>query len=132
MNTPKYKMFCPEHYTEIENYELAKADNFKGWVCHHRNGEYFSKDWLVKNNMYFNRKDPHEFKFMTLAEHNRVHWTGRKHTNESRQKMAEARKGKPSPNKGKHLSDETRKKMSEHNAAKGKHWKLVNGTRIYY
>ena len=41
MNKPNYMDFCPEHYMEIENYELAKSDNFVGWVCHHRNGEEF-------------------------------------------------------------------------------------------
>lgn len=35
----KFLKYCPEHYQEIENYELAKADDFKGWICHHRNGE---------------------------------------------------------------------------------------------
>lgn len=38
----KTKRYCktPEL---IENYELAKADNFKGWVCHHRlEKDYFS------------------------------------------------------------------------------------------
>ena len=31
----KFEKFCksPEN---IENYEKAKADNFKGWDCHHR------------------------------------------------------------------------------------------------
>lgn len=34
-------------------------------------------------------------------------------TRETRQKMSEAKKGKPSPHKGKSMSDETRQKMSE-------------------
>ena len=43
-----------------------------------------------------------------------------KHTSEeTRKKLSEAHKGKTSPNKGKHPSEETRKKLSEVN--KGKH-----------
>ena len=46
---------------KIENYELAKADNFKGWCIHHRlqftiNGERaLSKNELIRFNMYYNR-----------------------------------------------------------------------------
>lgn len=102
-----YLKFCPEHYTEIENYELAKADNFKGWICHHRNGEYFPRDWLIKNNMYWNRKDPHEFKFMTRADHAKLHNKG-----ENNPMHGKSRKGVNSPNYGKHYSEESCKKMS--------------------
>ena len=129
--------FCPDHYTEIENYELAKADDFVGWICHHRNGEQFSKEWLIANNMYFNRTDPHEFKFVTVNEHKQIHGAllgkstkGRHHTDEAkakigafnkgkpkseehRRKLAEAQTGKPSWSKGKHLSDEHRKRLSD-------------------
>ena len=27
--------YCCEPLENIENYDLAKADNFKGWHCHH-------------------------------------------------------------------------------------------------
>lgn len=30
------RKFCKDDYTKIENYELAKADNFKDWCIHHR------------------------------------------------------------------------------------------------
>ena len=38
---------------------------------------------------------------------------GKHPSEETRKKLSEAKKGKPSPNKGKHLSEETRKKLSE-------------------
>lgn len=73
MQALNFKKYCPEHYQEILNYDLALKDNFVGWVCHHINGEQFTRKWLKKNNMYFNRTDPHEFKFMTKFDHDKLH-----------------------------------------------------------
>ena len=72
---------------------------------------------------------------------------GKHHSDESRIKMSEAKKGKPSnmkgkklyaetrnkmskAHKGKHFSEETRNKIGE--AHKYKHWKLVDGKRVWY
>lgn len=66
---------------------------------------------------------------------------------EYKRKLSEAHKGKPSAfkgkchseevkkrisdsHKGKHFSEEHKRKMSE--AKKGRHWKLVDGKRVYY
>lgn len=99
--------FCPDHYTEIENYELALADNFVGWICHHRNGEEFSKEWLVKNNMYYNRTDPHEFKFVTIREHAKIHGLkGADNPFYGKQRI-----GVENPFYGKHHTAETKEKM---------------------
>lgn len=54
---------------------------------------------------------------------------GKSHSEETRRKLSEAHKGKPTWNKGKHSSEETKRKMSE--AKKGRHWKLVDGKRVY-
>lgn len=116
---PSHILFCPEHYKEIENYELAKADNFEGWVCHHRNGEEFSTLWLKKNNMYYNRLDPHEFKFVTKKEHRKIHakvyasygFKGKKHSKETLCKIKESaighhrNKGIPSERKDRGYSE---------------------------
>lgn len=40
-------------------------------------------------------------------------FTGRTHTEETKRKISEAKKGKSSPNKGKQFSDEWRKNLSE-------------------
>ena len=48
---------------------------------------------------------------------------GKPHSEETKRKMSEALKGKP-------LSEETKRKMSE--AHTGKHWKLVDGKRVWY
>lgn len=52
---------------------------------------------------------------------------GRCHSKEAKKKMSDARKGKK-------MSKETRKKISEAHKGKckGKHWKLVDGKRVWY
>ena len=55
---------------------------------------------------------------------------GKKHSEESRKKISEAKKRMVSPFKGKKHSDEAKRKNAE--AHKGKHWKLVDGRRIWY
>lgn len=69
---------------------------------------------------------------------------GKHASEETKRKMAEAQKGKKlseeakmkmsEAKKGKHRSEGTRRKMSESMKGKykGKHWKLVDGKRIWY
>lgn len=79
-----YKLKMRERYCRIgeferiENYELAKADNFKGWDIHHRleltvNGEYaHSIEELKRMDMYYNR--PYfELIFLRHNEHMKLH-----------------------------------------------------------
>ena len=111
-----YKQYCKEP-EKIENYQKAKADNFKGWCCHHRlethttDGErrlvYITKKELLALDMYYNRP-AEELIFMKWSEHSSLH----KPSEETKKKLSEA-------NKGKHISEETKKKMSE--AKKGKY-----------
>lgn len=139
MRKPNYMKYCPEHYTEIENYELAKADNFKGWICHHRNGVEFSEEWLKNNNMYYNRSDPHEFKFLTYQEHsllhNRIHHTGHKRSVGKLNPMY-GKKGKDNPNYGSHRSEESKARMRANHphshTCLGMKWRLEDGKRKYY
>lgn len=77
MYNHKFMRYCKE-YQKIENYELAKADNFKGWHCHHRleltlDNEYaHSKEDLIRLNMYYNR--PYfELIFLPNNEHHKLH-----------------------------------------------------------
>lgn len=55
---------------------------------------------------------------------------GKHHTEEARRKNSEAHKGQTPWNKGKKFSEETKRKLSEYK--KGKHWKLVDGKRVWY
>lgn len=132
--TTKLCKYCKE-YERIENYELAKADNFKGWDLHHRleltlDGE-FAHTWkeLDRLGMYWDR--PYfELIFIPRGEHTRIHNNaGNKYTNERNKNVSNSIKkwnksrditgsnnpmfGKVPWNKGKHLSLETRRKISE-------------------
>lgn len=85
LNKKTYQAFCVEtEWTLIENYELAKADNFKGWDCHHRlelhpdNSVRFTKKSLQDLNLYYNRPAS-ELIFLTHADHTRIHTISRGH-----------------------------------------------------
>ena len=128
----EFERYCKD-YKNIENYEKAAADDFKGWHCHHRlethtsDGERrlvdISMDELKALGMYYNRP-AEELIFLTSREHNTFNKgrpgpnKGKKFSEEARRKMAEAKKGKPSPRKGKKLSEETKKKLSESHKGK--------------
>lgn len=72
-----------EEIEQIENYELAKADNFDGWDIHHRlethnsDGEKrlvnISVEELKALDMYYNRPAS-ELIFLTRAEHTKLHF----------------------------------------------------------
>lgn len=89
----------------IENYDKAIADDTQTWDCHHRlethnsDGEKrlvdISSSELIALGMYFDRP-PEELIFLTPIEHISLH-----------------KAGKPSPNKGKSQSEETKRKISE-------------------
>ena len=114
-----FKRYCKD-YKNIENYEKAKKDDFIGWNCHHRlethnsDGERRLVDITQKGlkalNMYYNRP-AEELIFLTKSEHNILHNKGKHHSEEARRKMAESAKGKK-------ISEESKKKNSE--AHKGK------------
>ena len=120
-----FEKYCKD-YENIENYDKAKKDNFKGWDCHHRlethnaDGEHrlvdITTEELIALEMYYNRPAS-ELIFMKHSEHQFLHHKGKKRSDEVKNKMSEARKN---------MSEETRKKLSEAkkgNAyAKGKRW----------
>ena len=147
----------------IENYEKAVIDTAQTWQCHHRlethnsDGERrlvdISKAELIALGMYFDRP-PEELIFLTSAEHRCLHRKGKpsirkgKHiSEETKRKISEAMKGKhfseewkkkiSEANRGKHHSEETKKRISEVMKGKPKnrqmkHWKLVDGKRVWY
>lgn len=77
--------YCiPEQIEQIENYELAKKDNFDGWDIHHRlethnsDGQRrlvnLSREELIALDMYYNRP-ANELAFLTRPEHTKLHKT---------------------------------------------------------
>jgi hypothetical protein len=82
-NIEQYNVFCiPEEKEKVLHYAEAKADNFKGWVRHHRlethNSEGFlrtvqlSKEELIALDMYYNRP-AEELIWLKAGIHRTVH-----------------------------------------------------------
>lgn len=119
INEKKALSYCKEDISKIKNYEQAVNDTTQVWDCHHMTETWWncSKKDLIENECYYHRKAC-ELIFLTHAEHTRLHRKGKKLSEETRRKLSEANKGKPSPNKGKHHTEETRIKISE--SKKGK------------
>ena len=135
MNCEKY---CCESISLVENYWKARKDDFKSWVCHHRNeiiklpnGEYkiTTRKELIARNEYYNRPS-NELIFMTISEHLRLHnkltkktkehlrniskaLTGRKLSAEHIKKISETQKGKESINRNR-VRSEFGNKFFEH------------------
>lgn len=174
MISDSVKLYCCEDISKIENYEQAMNDETQTWNCHHRleshnsDGERRLVNLTVEElsalDMYFHRPAS-ELIFLTVKEHRSLH----KHSEESKKKMSEAKKGNifseehkkklseaskgntnalgnhfklseeqkkkiSEAHKGILHSEESKKKISEANKGKrkGKHWKLVDGKRIWY
>ena len=118
INLTSVKQFCKD-YTKIENYEEAVNDQSQVWVCHHILGEILSREQLLDHDFYYD-VPPCMLKFVTRAEHNILHFKGKHLSLESRIKISEANKGENSSWYGKHHSEKTRRKISE--SLKGEHF----------
>ena len=136
------KRFCKEP-ENIENYEKAKADNFKNWCCHHRLETYTSdgerrpvditQKELIALGMYYNRP-PEELIFLTRSEHQFLHHKGKKRSEETRRRISEVAKGNKNA-LGCKRSEEARRRISEakkgeKNAFYGKHHSEESKKRI--
>ena len=130
----RFERYCKE-YENIENYDKALKDNFKGWHCHHRlethnsDGERrlvdISHKELKALGMYYNRP-AEELIFLTTREHNVLHTKGKQAWNKGKKMSEEFCRKNSESHKGKHASDETRRKMSamrkgENHPMYGKH-----------
>ena len=62
--------YCEKNYDLIENYELAKADNFdhKKWHLHHRLENYWSSTTLKRKGLYYN-VNPEALIWLPADEH---------------------------------------------------------------
>lgn len=124
INVRHAKEFCSGDITEIENYAAAVNDVNETWICHHILGEILTSEQLKDHDFYYN-VPPCMLKFVTKAEHNNLHNQGKHLSDETRRKMSESLKGRHAWNKGKQHNAETRKKISESNKGKVSHRKGV-------
>lgn len=120
--------YCREPLEQIENFKAAEAEKFVNWVVHHRAEILpcgnFSVNDLKCHNLYFGRPAS-ELIFMRDHDHRSMHKAGANHpffgkhrSEESRQKISESLKGRPSHKKGKRIPEEVKHKISE--SLKGK------------
>ena len=96
------KKFCKEDISKIKNYDKAIDDTTQTWECHHMTETWWncSKQDLIDNECYYGRKAC-ELIFLTPAEHKSLHHKGKIVSEETRKKLSESHKGKPSTHKGK-------------------------------
>lgn len=138
---------------DVENYEKAKEVNFEDWHLHHRLETHnsdgvprevaISRKELIALDMYYNRP-AEELIFLTKKEHSALH---AHFTDKNPEKISktlkllwqdpEFRQRKSEAHKGKHPTEETKQKISETLKGKPKnrqvkHWKLVDGKRVWY
>lgn len=122
------RRYCTD-ITKVENYDLAKADNFESWACHHRLETHKYKDrsrkeWvkrdenvprkmLIAFGVYFDRP-PEELVYLRATEHTSLHNLGKRTSEETKRKLSEFNRGK----KIGPFSEEHKRKISE--ALKGK------------
>ena len=132
-NIKSLEKYCI-NYKNIENYDTAIKSPLR-YDLHHRReiSENKSASDLIAENLYYGRP-PEELVFLEHGEHCRLHkegkpgpWKGKHLSAETRKKISEAKKGNQCA-LGHHCSAETRAKLSE--AKKGRHWHLENGHRV--
>ena len=107
INESQARKFCKD-YTLIENYEEAVNDPSQTWDCHHILGEILTRQQLKDHDFYYD-VPPCMLKFLTHAEHRRQHMKGKHRSDDTRKKISEAKKGK----KRKPFTEEHRRKMRE-------------------
>lgn len=125
------KEFCVD-IEKVENYQIAKEEEFKKWQIHHRlethtsEGEKrlvpITKAELIALDMYYERPTE-ELIYLRLAEHTQVHSKGHKVSEAQKIKTSQALKGHGVSKevrekisrklKGTTISEETRKKISQ-------------------
>ena len=111
INRDKVVSYCKDDPSLIENYDKAINDHTQIWHCHHRGeilpcGKYSYKT-LIKYGLYYKRQAS-ELIFMTRYDHISMHKTGSFHSEESKRKISEN-----NWMRGKHWSDEHNRMVSD-------------------
>ena len=118
--------FCSGDVTEIENFMEALKDREQTWDCHHRmethrrNGKErvtrLTSTDLVEWGIYYNRPAS-ELIMLPHSEHTRLHQKGKKVSEETRRKLSEASKGN-TKRLGKYHTDESKEKNRQSHLGK--------------
>ena len=146
----KEELVALDMYYDRPPEELIFLTHFEHRSLHNK-GKYVSNETRTKISKY---KSKNPSKSMLGKRHSdetkqkiSVANKGKHPSEEARKKMSDARKGENNGMYGKHHSEETKKKLSEARKGKkmsdefrkkrseymkGKHWKLVDGKRVYY
>ena len=112
INEKHVNSYCRENISLIQNYDKAISDDTNMWHCHHRLGTVIPKKNLLEMDLYYNRPAT-ELIFLLEKNHRLLHNKGKYISEETRKKLSEKLKGENNPRYGKHLSEETKKKISE-------------------
>ena len=114
INEQKTLRYCCENINNIENASIAINDKFQIWEIHHRleTDKNISRQQLINDGLYYKRPAS-ELIFLTKADHTAIHNRNRKLSEETKHKIAQSHKGKPSWNKGKPMPEETKLKLSK-------------------
>ena len=140
------KKYCREDISLIENYDKAIYDKTQTWDCHHRKESQYSADELVDIGEYYDVLAS-DLIFITHSDHSKLHnklqdyhngnsnpMFGKHHSEETRKKLREARKGKhlgkDNPFYGKHHSEEYKKRIGAINKVKMKGMRFFNNGKI--
>lgn len=84
--------YCKDDIKEIEGYNKAITSD-KRYCCHHKNGINVSQKELIEKGLYYNRPAS-ELIFLSISEHIRLHNKGKHYTEETKKKMSNSLKGK--------------------------------------
>lgn len=93
------RKYCYEDISLIENYALAIADKTQTWDIHHRVEDIMNcgPDELIAQGCYTDRP-AHELIFLTKSEHRKRHpsyyWRGKHLSENHKKKLSESGKGK--------------------------------------
>lgn len=150
-----------EEQRKISFYNFKKAVNhfkhtgewFEHCILHHKD-----PSWKDSDTERYIQWNPEDLIVMSKEEHCALHSHLRGISEETKRKISESLKGKPSGMLGKHHSEESKEKIRTNNTGKkrstetcerisksklgvkhsveswnkGKHWKLIDGKRLYY
>ena len=110
INERNAKQYCKDDISLIENYEEAINDKTRKWVCHHRRETIYSMEGLKEIGEYYNRPAI-ELIFLLKEEHTKLHHIGKHLSEKTKKKMSESHIGK-------HPSEKSKKRMSESHIGK--------------